>query len=288
MKRMLTTALALALAGGVYLSGGTANASNMGFKLERSFTHTDGLRNLYFVAFPLFNGVGDVCNEGADPVCTSLSGGPGDDMITACDAACDLWTDIGSVTSGAFALQRVNPLTCEFLATTINRSAFGTTLAAGPGVELEPLRDIAWAVTIAQDVDTDNRAVIVGSHDPSYAGYTLPDPDNCRLAFINTPYHTMYRTADEILCGLETVDWDDTDGDGNPDSCPNGIWDPVSKVLVAVQTFENLSGFAARSVSESGFGFSWGGADFDLEPGLGYVVNTDPGYTPRVYLTPHF
>ena len=63
-RRLLSTAAALMLAGGVYLSAGTAEASNMGFKLERSFSFVTGAQNLYLVSFPLFPGLGDV-SDGA-------------------------------------------------------------------------------------------------------------------------------------------------------------------------------------------------------------------------------
>src|SRR6185369_11069347 len=68
-KRMWSAALALSLAGGVYLAASAARASNMGFKLERDFdfkrTSAAGslpLQNIYYVSIPFFNGLGDVAD----------------------------------------------------------------------------------------------------------------------------------------------------------------------------------------------------------------------------------
>ena len=59
-RKLNAAALALTLAGGVYLSAESAHASNMGFKLERSFAvvrevpsdPTSKFQNIYMVASP--------------------------------------------------------------------------------------------------------------------------------------------------------------------------------------------------------------------------------------------
>ena len=103
MSRMSRAALAaLALAGGACLITGTAQASNMGFKLERSFDVNRNaaglaLRNEYWVSQPLFNGLGDVGYHDTDAAlsnkrCVSATNPAGDGLIDVLDALCDYWT----------------------------------------------------------------------------------------------------------------------------------------------------------------------------------------------------
>lgn len=281
-RRLLSTAAALMLAGGVYLSSGTAEASNMGFKLERSFSFVTGEQNLYLVSFPLFNGLGDV-SDGAG--CSA-----GDGLIDANDALCDLATDRDSSAGGALmTIQRLNEATCLFEGRTLLKVGPGFTFIGAFTEELTTAtnREVGYFVNVnknAADPDLENRAVIVGSHDPSWAGKMITN--DCPFTVLNLPYHTMYRTANEILCGLEGVDWVDADMNGNPDSCDNGLYDPVSGVSVTTQAFDN--GFFGRSAFNGGGNVIFIGTNFDLTPGDAYLFNMNSGYLGRMYTPPHF
>lgn len=301
-RRLLSTALALAMAGGVYLStgAGTAEASNMGFKLERSFSYVTGTRNLYLVAFPLFNGLGDV-SDGLD--CTAT----GDGVISVQDALCDLATSREN-SVGVFAplmtIQKYDETSCRFVGATILREGPGDYRFIGDFRDEDLTsavnREIGYYVSVAKatgDLDEDivNRAVIVGSHDPSWAGKMISRA--CPQTVLNLPYHTMYRTANEVLCGLEGVDWVDevnnlsgaATPDGKPDSCPAGLFDPTSGVAVTTQTFDNATGFSGLSVFDTGGMYpSFVGTNFDLTPGDGYLFNMNTGYNDRLWLPPHF
>ena len=189
MKRTFNVvALALALAGGVYMAADTAVASNMGFKLERSFTYSNSARPLYYVSFPLFNGVADVCNRTtASTVCSSLTGAVGDGEITPCDALCDMWTDLPIMDPArrkVFTMQRIDPETCLFVPITVDYSVLGNTVLGG-GDLLVDVRDQGWKVEIDQaGQESDNRAVIVGSHDRRLrsAPRPLPAASRCGMA----------------------------------------------------------------------------------------------------------
>jgi hypothetical protein len=143
-----------------------------------------------------------------------------------------------------------------------------------------------------------HRGVIVGSHDPSYTGRQIrqPVPDcSPRLDIIAPPYHTMYTRANEILCGLEGLDWvDTTPADGNPDTCTAAIFDGTHQISVG--TFDNVNddaGVGDNSIRFRVVSFSLGqvrfqGPNFDLAPGEAYLLSISPGQITRTFITPHF
>lgn len=314
-RKLCATTLALALVGGVYLAAQPAAASNMGFKLERDFEVIDGFRGLYYVSFPLFNGLGDVATStvlaGNMSPCVGDVGGPamGDGIVDGVDAACDLWTS----RLGTFNISRYNHAACAFETLTLNSSLFGIAVSSET---LAPLpTDEAFQVNVPAEltsIGAQNQAVIVGSHDPSYAGRTLQDNAACGLdiALINVPYHTMYQRSGEILCGLEGVDWilgvpggragpidpaGDPTSNAEPAVCPNGIFDGTT--LVNVLTFDNENDglgadnqFIVSSVEDTGiFGLAFVNfPGYDLVPGDGYLVRMTPGHGPSTFLSPHF
>jgi hypothetical protein len=316
MSRKLTAAtLALTVAGGVYLTAGSAQASNMGFKLERSFAvvranptvPTTSFLNIYLVAFPLFNGLGDVAETaigGTGPTGNKCIGDAGsiaapDGIINVDDAICDLFTDRGT-NGNSFAFQTFDPDTCRFIARGASRNPLtGLTFSGLTAFTLDD--DAGFWITVNGTVvpPPANRAVIVGSHDPSYTGRVIRQPvPDCtpRLNLIAPPYHTMYEFANEILCGLEGVDWvDTTPADGNPDTCTAGIFDGTRNIQVG--TFDNIADssgtdnqFKFRGVSFSVLlgRLAFTGPNYDLVPGDGYIVSISPSHVTTTFLSPHF
>lgn len=312
MSRKLTAAaLALSVVGGVYLSAGQAHASNMGFKLERNFgviRQVDAdpatpFLNIYLLSFPVFNGLGDVASDGGTghPTpkgCVGDTGGPGtgDGVINSMDALCDLWTD--RATRGAFVFSRFDRDTCSYIGTSGNRTAISITFG-GTVFDLE--RDAGFIITVSSPVAAapGNRAVVVGSHDPSYTGRQIRSPASaCAPAndFINLPYHSMYQKASEVLCGLEGVDWTRVSANV-PSQCQRGIFDDaVSKRPISVLTFDNVKDsngtdnqYVGRSIAFNALtGYRFSGTDFDLTPGDAYIVSITPGHQPTTFLSPHF
>lgn len=300
MSRKLTAAVvALALAGGVYLGSGTAQASNMGFKLERDFAFVSGFKNIYYVSYPLFNGLGDIAAPGTNNNrCLNTPDG----VVDANDAVCDLFTDRGTCTTCSLAISKLNTATCQFETVKADKNAILGVVFQGTAwrMDQDPNRDIGYLVNVANGTGSPaptNRAVIVGSHDPSWTGLTV-SVASCPRTYISVPYHTMYQKAAEILCGLENTDWVDANGDGKPDTCPNGIFDNTSGKRVTVTTFDNVVGnnefpntdnaFIVYSCEKVLGNLVFSGSNFSLNPGEGYLVNLLTGYGNRTFLPPHF
>lgn len=318
MSRKLTAAaLALTVAGGVYLSAGPAHASNMGFKLERSFAvvrenpadPTTKFLNIYMVSSPLFNGLGDIgsdgvpAGEGKGCVGDAGSAGIADGVINSMDALCDMWTD--RTINGAMVFSRFNRDTCQFEGTSGNRTPLGGTQFGATFFALE--RDAGNYLTVSSTNPTapTNRAVIVGSHDPSYTGRAIREPSPActpRLDIINLPYHSMYQKGREVLCGLQGVAWTYTNPPTNtkPSACNQGIFnDAVGfKKAISLLTFDNVNDdstttpdnqFSFASISFSALaGYNFGGVDYDLTPGDGYLVSISLGHGTTNFLSPHF
>jgi hypothetical protein len=319
-RRFTAAALALVVAGGVYMTAGRADASNMGFKLERSFDAVvlPGppqriFRNIYYLSMPLFNGLADIADAagaGTDGPCT----GTGDGVVDSVDFLCDAWTS----RQGSMLIERFDTDTCNFLSTGITYdSLFMSVFLNGAPFPLlnagSQIDDDGYKVTVPYEPMTgavQNPAVIVGSHDPSYTGFTLAIPASmCRpnRAFLNLPYHAMYRNAFEGLCGLEgPTGWQDGNGDTLPDTCPDGIYPDRasggSGAQIIIQTFDNIPDASLTDNAFVSLGVAYdeivgdivfNGTPFDFVPGDAYEVQLDhdnmpPEHTPTVWQPPHF
>jgi hypothetical protein len=251
-RNIKVAAVAVALAGGVYLgSAAPAGASNMGFKLERSFDVVRSgagtpLQNRYIVSMPLFNGLGDVADPNYAPAgwtskCVGDTGGPtvGDGVVDSADALCDFYTARTNLAqAGQMSLIYWDSANCVPVTQSIS-VGFGNKVQFSPPTPFPLVRDVSYTVIVGvpngATYNPVNRVVIVGSHDPSYTGHQLTASTTCgalaqRLDFINLFYHTMYTHANDLACGLEIVDWVDlTDVAGNPgpDGNPDTCWEDV-------------------------------------------------------------
>jgi hypothetical protein len=326
-RKIISAALALTVAGGVYLAAPSVEASNMGFKLERSFdlTREAGTGrpylNLSLVSFPLFNGLADVAdpNHSGGNKCVGDVGGPtaGNGFIEADDAICDLWTS----RDGTFVFQKFDRDTCSYQARTATRGGITgiqftgsftyTTAAPNPNnlIANATGREIGYEVLISSSsmaVSPTNRGVIVGSHDPSFTGRAIvaaPALSCARSAahldINNHPYHSMYQRANEALCGLEGVDWVDVAAPiGDPDTCPNGTLAANAGIpfdgvhTLAVQTYDNdvAHGYVGRTVTINPItrNVAFTGNNFALRPGDAYILVINPDHVPTTYLEPHF
>jgi len=376
-RRLLTAALALSMAGGVYLASAPAQASNMGFKLERDLdykTNASGvpLTNIYWLSFPYFNGLGDVANSLAiDPTttrayknkCVGEATGPttADGWINVDDAICDLWTariTTPNGPAGTFSMTYFSRRDClpqtrnaNFTLGIPNFSGdlypadacIGgsnannpcTALAQCPGGacgdgdpsnNTDLWTDIGYQVNLTRVGPPDlprNRAIIVGSHDPGFPGHPVSATPDCRNTggalpccastapqrdIVSVPYHTMFRKAVELLCGLEGVDWIDdgtsqggapagSAGDGKPDAldeCDTLVFDGVHSIAVSMYFNDvTTNGVKTCTVTRALSAISWSGCpgsqDFDLVPGEGYLYNILPTHSgTTTFLSPHF
>jgi hypothetical protein len=315
LRKMTVAALALSVAGGVYLAAAPAQASNMGFKLERNLraerddVSARAFQNLYYVSFPLFNGLDPDLANSADASQNKCVGDPGlppgpltgDGILNADDALCDLWTSrLGLMT---FSRWVNNECRSDSRSANIN---FANQVQFS-GLFTIPLeREVGYEVVVGSrpGVTLDNRTVIVGSHDPSYPGQTLHV--NCRPQkyYLNLPYHTMYRTVDEMMCGLEITDWQPDPGDGHPLTCPRGVYDTTAITApykIDILTFDNVEDFdgpAGRNTDNTFINRSltinfagqrvFTGDDFRLIPGDAYIVGLPQTHADTTWLSPHF
>jgi len=211
-RRTRTAVLALSLAGGVYLAAQSAQASNMGFKLERDYDLKESaapgnpaLRNIYWMCAPLFNGLGDVADAVAlDPangnnpyknVCVGDPTGPpgpgGDGNIDAFDLACDSWTGRNDPSGGSIGVSYYDAATCSIGSIGASRlfgqPDFGASRATNfPPAGTDLWRDIGYQINIGTRNRAlgapRNRSVIVGSHDPSFTGHTIHFSTTCGTA----------------------------------------------------------------------------------------------------------
>lgn len=239
MRRLLTTALALSFAGGVYLAGAPAQASNMGFKLERDIDFVRDanqvqLRNNYWLSYPYFNGLGDLANTAAlggaiTNACVGEPAGPAtpDGIINVDDAMCDHWqarlTD--PATAGTFSMTMFERSDCIPRSRTAN-IRFGNAVFVGDVFPLETEHGYQINMAAGAGQSPSNRVIIVGSHDPGFPGLDIvatpifpscnPGPgvvccgaNAAQRELIAVPYHSMYQRSVELLCGLEGTDWID-------------------------------------------------------------------------------
>ncbi|MEM7245046.1 MAG: hypothetical protein AAF533_06860 [Acidobacteriota bacterium] len=195
-------------------------------------------RNFHFIGLPLIPDLEDVGDERGfpHPPCRSLdpAGFEGDGVITLGDLVCTLWSDLPTLpdpTGGEyFSVQVINEDDCSFTAQVLARSVLGTVFVAASGQVLEPPVDYGFLAQVTQATPSRNAVTLFGDHDPSYPGRSFPDAEDCGRSLISIPYDSLYRSSHDIFCGVEGVDWDDGDGDGNPDSCEVGIYpdDPAA------------------------------------------------------------
>jgi hypothetical protein len=276
-----------------YVAGVGSPSSNAAFRVQRGFPVVPGFGNTYLVSWPAFVGVEDVADSSAlGDHCVGDANGPpvGDGSYDSDDAICWLWegwrTD---ALNSAFTISYFDDFSCLWT------SRFAVVLASGTRFGGTPF-DLgvarAYMITVA-GAGSLNPGELIGSHDPSFPGAVIGS-NTCGIDLIPLRYDSLFKTADEILCGLEGPDWSDADGDGQPDTCPNGIFDDVPGTLITITSFDNDPGsrpetdnlWFGRSVARLGSTLVFAGADFGLAPGHGYLVSWSQGQVPRAYFQP--
>jgi hypothetical protein len=245
--------------------------------------------------------------------CVGDPGGPaaGDGRITATDLICAWWTARANpVTAGTLSLYTIKSSECSLYGRS-GTVQLGAIRFTGPDFPIDPSIGLDVFVTVpgTASYSPHNHAVIDGMGDPTFSKRLTWSPTctggqttNCcganapRTDFLSTPYDTVYRTSDEILCGLEGVDWQDVNGDGMPDACfddangngridrgeaPTGIWDGAHAMTVYRFINEPVpNGMVARTVTLALGRSRVTGVRFDLVPGDAYLYKMGPNYLP--------
>lgn len=213
-------------------------ASGQEVSAERRFHAEPGQPGRYALSLPWAGGIEDVANSDLEDPC-DLSSAVSDGWLNADDLICTIWG--AGVLEDRHGLIMVSDRDagCRELARTAFRPAEGEApVFIGPAFDFR--REAGFLVTIvALDGQPlpDDRVVFTGPCEP-----TLPPQDfdgACSPQVLNLPYDTLYRTANELLCGIYEVDWTDGDANGVPDTCPAGLFGASQGTSVTVMVHLN-------------------------------------------------
>jgi hypothetical protein len=313
-------ALVAALAFLALLVGAVVPAEAQQFSVRRSLDHRRSgngqpLQNKYWISLPLQPDLPDDCNFGATSLasrCVGDPGGPvsGDGVIDSCDLLCAWWTARSNhATAGVMVVSRWQPETCEWQHVSGSWGFRDRMSVAGERFPVDPTvgYQAVVAVPVGARYDPINPIVLSGDPDPSWTGTRIFSSTTCgpmgrRGHLVVFPFDALYARAQEILCGLEGVDWvDERDVSGNPgpDGNPDTCWDdrdgdlrydagePLTGVHdgmrgIGVSYWDNttnMNGPVTRTVAP-GFPagrLSWNGPNLALVPGEAYYVSCSPG-----------
>ena len=309
--------------------GGNGEWSNMAFKLVRDLaTVEDAAReqflNRYYLASPSLPGWEDTANSAAPErnKCVRDIDGPTtpDGILNADDLICSWWTSRApccrhGIVVSTYPAEPLGYVLRPHRGALYEDSPFGPGwVFAGPWTEPLPA-NLGFIVEVAQGsaLPASNLAVIGGAHDPSQPCQTIEFLSTPALHVLNIPYHAVYRTADEILCGLprlrDPAGWVDAlnnitgapGADGMPDTCPNGIFDaanPARPYRMQLTIFDNVddgSGpapdardtdntFVVRLAQINPFGkLLFQQDDFDVGPGDAVQVTIEAAHRPTQF-----
>jgi hypothetical protein len=313
MTRIATLALAL----GLFLAPGHAAAQQQ--HLERDFDVLGRGGTIHWVSLPLVPSIPDAANSNALNAnkCVGDANGPlaGDGLLNADDLICLWWTARANpATGGTFTLSRIKSDECTPIGRT-GAISLGAVRFGGHVFPIVPGEAYQVLVTTppASTARPRSHAVIDGSGNAAWSGMVVSYAPTCssgqttsccgasapRLHLLNLPYESVYVHSDEILCGLEGVDWSDADGDGKPDTCWDDAdldrrWDPGEattgifdgRTLVSVATMPATAPPQVptwRHVSFTLGRLRFNGTRFPLVQGEAYVALLNPGHSPTLW-----
>jgi hypothetical protein len=125
---------------------------------------------------------------------------------------------------------------------------------------------------------TSSKLAIVGAASPDDvaiplrgwpAGHCAPVNEDLAL-----PVAIKWRHSDELLCGIEGVDWVDADVDGEPDQCTQGLFSRAARGVWVIRGIHGSFAFTtARTAQLAGLrSILFAGRRFPLEPGAATAV----------------
>jgi hypothetical protein len=250
--------------------------------------------NLYLLSWPdvpNWRDAADTRWPGGDK-CVGAIGGPSvpDGVLNFDDLICMLWGDGDlSAREGTFRIQTFDG--CQYHDRTATRGGIIGVQFTGTVMPLDPRDGYEVLISSSSPTVTPTSTVLLsGTCDPAWPPYPIVYTGRCGCPFIEMqllqfPWDLPQATADEILCGIENVDWDDLDGDGDPDTCPAGVFDGATPITLS--TYDNLitHGYVRRTVMATDLGLAFLGADFAIANGESYLIGVRPGHQPTVFDT---
>jgi hypothetical protein len=214
------------------------------FRVERDLDLIRGaggqaLHSIYWVSLPLDPDLPDGASSASATTnkCVGEPGGPttADGVLDSDDLICAWWTARAlPATAGGFTVSKMDPRSC----TLISRNAtvaLGAIRFTGQAFDFEP--DAGYQVQVSAPATASwsprNHAILTGDDDPLWPGRPIVSLPTCtagmttdccganqaRASLVALPFDAMYAHSDEVLCGLENVDWTDAGG------APNRCWD---------------------------------------------------------------
>ena len=285
--------IAIALAVGLLVAP-TAPADDL--EVERDFPWYEDLRNVYFVTAPFAEGIEDVANTTNVDPCDTVDTGP-DGVVNADDLLCTLWGG-GDLAEqrGAMSVVHYDGGACSYRARTGLKLPTGERLFIGGGFQYQP--EFGYTVQVGRVTEDApppvNRVVLSGHCDPAFPGRLLV-PIGCQngAEVLHYPYNALYRTVDEILCGLEGVDWMPDPVTGNPDTCPNGLFMlGEDGAAVSVVLYNNdpdapsPNQYIGRSVVQVPGSLVFVGSNYELKAGEAYLAYLSVKHSPTFWDPP--
>jgi hypothetical protein len=267
---------------------GPSPDSNMGFRVDLRLASTATEGSPFLLALPLNLGTGDIADAAAAQPCSETGALRSDGVIDALDLLCELWTS----RQGGLWISRHVASPAGWQSRGIWRTPGGAIVTAGDWTAPILHGEAVVATVLAPAAGSVvNDAVIVGSHDPSQPCPVIDAPGAApATGVLNVFYHSMFRSGNDLLCGLKGMAWEDLDLDGDPDTCTGGLFDPSSPGSASVADVRD-SGVAVRSVvadPAAPHGLRFSGPDFALEPTRAAAVVLSPGQPAATWCQPHF
>lgn len=264
---------------GIVLMVAPAQASNMGFKLERTLQWQNNYFNYFYVSIPFFRSFTDWDTSGTVTSDDALI----DWFVKSHPAGTDLLT-LGSMTIVGFDNEPGGDIALDnaFYGRQIVPTGTDTYIIVGnvpdPGFPIDEVSTPGWRgyqIQLAGDATNppSHPIVIVGSHNPAVTEATMPNVANFfNFYMVSIPYHTTWTLSDDVLCAA----WAATTG-GDCHTAPN---DP--NLSITIVSFDNEPG-GAIGLDNQFYGrqIIWAGADtmivgnvpdpgFPITPGEGY------------------
>ena len=263
-------------------------ASNMGFRAEVTLAAVAGGSDREILALPLNLGTGDVADSSAAIPCSEPGAVRSDGVVDGLDLLCELWTS----REGSLWLYRRIASPPSWQGRGIWRLPGGGFAHAGDWTDPIVSGEALSALVLAPPgASVTNRGVIVGSHDDAAPCPVIAaPPGEPALALLDVFYHTMFAEADDLLCGLRGRDWQDADGDGFPDRCDGGLFDPAFAGTVTVVDYAggSLTSRGVRADAAAPNGLFFEGTSFPLTVTRGQVAILTPEQPPATWCQPHF
>lgn len=255
--------------------------------------------NIDMLGWPDVPNLADLGNGGSPTQakgCVGFDAGVlvGDGRIDSLDALCALHPPT-SLERWGLVLSRFDTELCYFQGASASRGQWGPNYGT-ISFPITPGESYYLTVSSSSTVAPPWTVTLRGWNDPAWSGAPIRVPaSGCapQALILHLPYDMLPVDSDEVLCGLRGIDWTDADGDGDPDTCPAGIFDgntPISVIVFDMTPGPAPTGSsvtdnraASRAVLRTDLGLVFLGPSFPLRPGDALWVTIRDGQQPTLF-----